>query len=213
MKKATLIFNVIFIGILTFTFSETKAQAGHSGTIKSKKGFLLFYSCDLLNFTLRLDEPNPETPNWIDNNYLQLLKDRFYIQVIEKESIIKNNAPAKVYLSMLQKWETDYIESTVTSSVKRTTFKNDNNAIGLKFNNLKYNAWYYAVELNPGRLYFYFFDIYQNGHFIRITFNGSLDDARLFIPAILKGLLFYDKKIDIKKLQYSLKNGHYSYSE
>ena len=97
--------------------------------------------------------------------------------------------------------------------VKRTTFINDNNSIGLEFNNLKYNAWYYAVELNPGNLYFYFFDIYKNNHFIRITFNGRLDDARLFIPSILKRLLFYTKKIDIKKLQYSLKNGQYSYSE
>jgi hypothetical protein len=210
MKKAKLLITVIFIGILTFSFLESKAQ---SGTLKSKNGFLLFYSSDSLNFTLRLDEPNTETPNWIENNYLQLLKDHFYIQVIDKESIIKKNAPASDNLSMLQKWETDYIESTMTPSVKRTTFINDNNSIGLKFNDLKYNAWYYAVELNPGKLYFYFFDIYKNGHFIRITFNGSLDAARLFIPAILKGLLFYNKKIDIKKLQYSLKNDQYSYSE
>jgi hypothetical protein len=210
MKKARLLITVIFIGILTFSFSESKAQ---SGTMKSKNGFLLFYSSDSLNFTLRLDEPNTETPNWIDNNYLQLFKDRFYIQIIDKESIIKKNATAKDYLSMLQKWETDYIESTMEPSVKRTTFINDSNSIGLKFNDLKYNAWYYAVELNPEKLYFYFFDIYKNGHFLRVTFNGSLDAARIFIPAILKGLLFYNKKIDIKKLQYSIKNGQYSYSE
>jgi hypothetical protein len=191
--------------------NEINNDTVDSGTMKSKNGFLLFYSSDSLNFTIRLDEPNTGTPNWIDNNYLQLFKDCSYIQIIDKESIIKENTPAKDYLSMLQKWETDYIESTMKPSVKRTTFRNDNNSIGLKFNDLKYNAWYYAVELNPGKFYFYFFDIYKSGHFIRITFNGSLDDARLFIPAILKGLLFYNKKLDIKKLQYSLKNHQYSY--
>lgn len=209
MKK-TIHLVIVLIGILTISFLESRAQ---SGILKSKNGFLLFYSSDSLNFTLRLDEPNTEIPNWIDENYLQLIKDRFYVQVINKESITKKIAPAKDCLSMLQKWETDYIQRTMKTTVKRTAFINDNNSTGFKFNEWNYNAWYYAVELNPGKLYFYFFDIYKNGNFVRITFNGKLNDARLFIPAVLKGILFYNRRIDLKKLQYSLKNNKYSYSE
>jgi hypothetical protein len=210
MKKQTQVITIIVIGILSFSFLEIKAQ---SGTLKSKNGFLLFYSSDSLNFTLRLDEPNTETPRWIDNNYLQLLKDHLYIQVIHKEAIIKKNTPANDHLSILQKWETDYIESSMHPSIKRTPFINDNNTIAFKSNDLKFNAWYYAVELNPGKLYFYFFDIYKNGQYIRITFKGNINVARLFIPAVLKGLQVYNKKIDVNKLQYSLKNDQYGYSE
>lgn len=210
MKKTTILMTIILIGIFTFKFFDSKAQ---SGTLKSKNGFVLFYSSDSLNFTLRLDEPNSEIPYWLDANNLQLFKDHFYIQVIDKKSIINKSTSANDNLYMIQKWEVDYIESTMRPSVNRSPIINDNNSINFKVHDLKYNSWYYSVELNTGKLYFYFYDIYKNGYFIRITFTGGLDSARLFIPAVLKGFIFYNKKIDTNMLKQSLKNGQYSYSE
>jgi hypothetical protein len=210
MKTSRHLITLTIFVILSNICLVSKAQ---SGTLKSKNGLVLFYSSDSLNFTIRLDEPNSEMPIWIDNNYLQLFKDHFYIQVIDKESITMNNTPEKDLLTTFQKWETDYIESSIQQSVKRTKYINDNDSISFKFKNLKYNAWYYAVELNSGKLYFYFLDIYKNGYFIRMTFKGKLPSARIFIPAVLNGVLFYSKKIDHNKLQNSLKNGQYSYPE
>ena len=210
MRKAIQIITCIVIGILCVSFLESKAQ---SGTMRSPNGFLVFFSSGPLNFTIRLDNPNSETPVWVRNNYLQLLEDQFNIQVIERESICSKTTQQKDYLSVFQKWETKYIDSTMSSSVKRSAFLNDNKIIGTKGKDFQYNAWYYTVALEEGKLCFYYFDFYKNDHFIRMTYIGSLENARLFIPAVLDGFQFYNKQIDVKKLQYSLKNGLYSYPE
>lgn len=196
--------------ISSFYIPECSAQ---SGTLKSKNGFMIFYASDSLNFTLRLDNPNTEIPNWLHNNYLQLFKDQFYIQIIKKDSLFRKNTDERASLYMFQKWETDYIESSMKPSIKRSAFMSDNDSIKFNRKDLLKNAWYYSVELNPRKLYFYFYDIYKNGCYIRITFTGSLDSARGFIPVVLKGLQFYNKNIQLNKLQDALKKGQYGYNE
>lgn len=210
MKNTTKFTALLIVIISIISFSDSIAQ---SGVLKSNNGFLVFFSDHDLNFTIRLDEPNSEIPNWIDKNYLQLLKDHLYIQVIEKNMIIKNKVPVNNYLNIFQNWETDYIDSKMKQSNKNNAYINDNNSLKLKYSEFKYNAWYYAVDINPGKLYFYFLDIYKDGKFLRFTYTGDINVARLFMPVVFNRLQFYKKKINLNKLKYTLKNGEYSYIE
>lgn len=207
MKNSTKIATIIFSVFLMFYSIKSNAQYG---VMKSKNGFVVFTSSDSLNFTLKLDEPNTEIPIWINENFLLLFENSFNIQIIDKKYITPNDTSLNGNLYELQKWETDYIKSEMKESVKMSAFINDNDSIKFKNNNLEYNAWYYWVELEKEKLYIYFYDFYKNGYYIRATYIGALESARLFIPVVLNDLIFYDKKIDINKLQQSLKDGQYS---
>jgi hypothetical protein len=207
VKNLTIIYVILTIII---GFPGLTAQ---TGCLKSKRGFVLFYSSDSLNFTIRLDEPNTEVPIWINNNYLQLFKDYFHLQVINQNQLPENVKSISNNLSMLQKWETDYIKSAMQASVKRSAFYSDNDSINHLLLGVESNAWFYSVDVNLRKIYFYYYDVYRSGHFVRLTFIGRIQSARLFIPAVLKGIHFYSKKIQVEKLQNALKQNQYEYVE
>ena len=68
---------------------------------------------------------------------------------------------------------------------------NDNNTLKFKYNNLKYNAWYYSVELDQGKLYFYYYDIYTNNFYIRTNYharNFKIMFTKISDPSICNSL-------------------------
>lgn len=209
MKSTTLTFTIIF-SIILFNSFEAKAQ---SSVLQSVNGYVVCHSSDDLNFTIRLDNPNSEVPQWMSFNDLQLLKDQLYLQIIEEEYIPTPDANSDNPLYDLQKWETEYIEKNMNSNVKRSDFMNDNNILKYRCNDLDYNTWYYCVEANDMNICFYYYDFYVSGYYIRLNYVGNLNSARLFIPVILKNLRFYKQKINLEKLQQALAEGKYGYVE
>lgn len=202
---------LIFFVFILFNAISAKSQ---SGTLKSKNGFLLFANTDSMHFTLRLDEPNSQIPLWINKNRLQLFKDQMYLQYFEKSSIIKSKKDKDTPLNLLQKWETTFIKSIKKPTDKSPKFISDNDSMSVKSKDFNTNSWYYSVDITSSKkMYFYFFDIYKNGYFIRIEYMGGLGNARFFIKTVFNFIRFYKKDIDIPKLQSALKLGEYYYDE
>lgn len=198
------IFVILFL-ILPFSV------VSQSGTIKTRTGYLLYANTNTLHWTLRLDEPNSELPYWIDVNKVQLLKNHLYIEYFNNSFITKNSKKTPLFL--FQKWETDYIDKTFNPNIKRSPYLVDTSFMKLKSGNLVSNAWYYFLDTESEGLAFYFFDIYENNNFIRISYIGVLENAQLFISAVLNGIRFHNKMLDIPKLQSAIRNGEYFYNE
>jgi hypothetical protein len=62
--------------ILLSSFNGAFSQ---SVIVRTQSGLMAIYSSDSLSFTMQLDEPLSEMPEWIDSNRLQLFKDIFYL--------------------------------------------------------------------------------------------------------------------------------------
>lgn len=198
LKKA--LYSILFILIPFFSFSQ-------SGTLKTKTGFLLYFNDKPISFTVRLDEPNSEIPYWEDSNVICLFKNKMYLTIIDEQSILCQIGSPSEKLICYQNWETDYIDKTINKNTERTGFLNDNTNLNLPKKNCETNAWYYLVKANSDYLCFYSLDIYSNTGLIRIIYRGDIRNARIFTNAVFSGMRFFDKEIDIKKLQYKLKNG------
>jgi len=195
----------LFVIIPAITFSQT-------GTLKTKTGFLLFYNKKSPCFTVRLDEPNSEIPYWENSNIVRLFKDVMYLTATDVESISCEAGTPAEKLFCYQNWETDYINKTMKKSIERSEFIIDNTKLDLSKKNCVTNAWYYSVKINAEEnIYFYFLDIYSNNGFVRITYTGNIENARLFIKAVYSGMRFFNKEFDIKQLQNKLRTDDNDY--
>ncbi len=195
----------LFILIPVISFSQ-------SGTLKTKTGVLLYFNDKPICFTVRLDEPNSEMPYWEEFNRVRLFKDVMYLTIAEDKSISCETGTPIQKLICYQKWETDFINKTMKKSIERSGFLNDNATLNLSKKNCVTNAWYNFVKINAeDKFYFYFLDIYSNNGLIRITYTGSLENARLFIKAVYSGMRFFNKEIDIKQFQNKLRSDDNDY--
>jgi len=192
--------------------------------VRTQSGLMAIYSSDSLTFTLQLDEPLSEMPEWIDSNRLQLFKDVFYLAIVNPDDIgfKKNNDKqnnASAALQHFKTWETRYIDSLLKKDFKKSDFISDNNYFGGEMKKIDFNAWYYNLTIDTQNIYFYFFDQYKSGMLLRFEFNGvvfknnGLDAARNFINNCVKSTRFYSKPINLEALRKALKDGAYSYDE
>jgi hypothetical protein len=207
--------------ILLSSFNGAFSQ---SVIVRTQSGLMAIYSSDSLSFTLQLDEPLSEMPEWIDSNRLQLFKDIFYLTIIEPADIgFKKNNDKKINasdaLQHFKTWETLYIDSILKKEFKKSDFIIDNNHFGGKLEKINFNAWYYYLTIDKQNIYFYFYDQYKSGMLLRFEFNGvlfkndGLDAARNFINNCVKNTRFYSKPINLEVLIKALKSGAYSYDE
>lgn len=202
------------LAILLFIGYNSYSQVG---VFKSKDGFLAVANSGNLYFSLQIYDylysTDDKILNWESDNYLSILETWINLTFSQSKSVenqYSKLSPLKAY----QKWEEEYIITTMPKSVKRSEFKTDNKIV--KQEGMTTNSWYYYVEVDTKEkesynLFFYMTDIYRDGNYIRIYFMGRLDNARSFMQSTLSNFHFYNEKIDLVKLKSALKNGEYYY--
>ncbi len=202
---------------LLFFILKTEAY-GQSGLLRTETGLMAFYSSDSGSFTLRLDEPLTEIPDWISGNRLQLFDGIYYLQLFDPRVLnINTHQSSKDILEDFKKWETNYIDTSINKSVEKSNYINDYVNLNNETKDLEYNAWFYYIIIDNKKHYFYFLDAFYKGFLFRYEFNGlkfaekGLEAAKLFTSECSKNMHLYPKSIDLKKLQSKLKEGIYIY--
>jgi hypothetical protein len=202
--------NITMYAIVMLTVLFSLKSEAQQYTMKTATGIMATANTESVHFTVRIDNYGDEIPFWDNDSRLIIIKNKLYLDYFNASAITKgktNISPLKAF----QTWETDYIKSTMKPEIRRSDFVEDNHIFKNSSKAVISNAWYYAVKIKSDDLYFYVLDMYKNGNFIRISYIGSLKEARIYTKAIVEGLHFYDKEIDIKKLQAALRNKQYHY--
>ena len=210
LASAKLLVPLFAVALFALYPIQSKAQ---TGLIKTKGGFLAFAHSKDLAFTIHWNDDYGKIPEWLDYNRLDIFKSQFTMNFFDVQSILSDYPDIKNPLLALKKWETDYIEATMPSHIQRSPFFQDTIAMKLDHSAaVMVNRWFYSVEMmKGGNLYFYFFDICKGRTFIRFSFVGQLDDARMLTESIYSSLNFYPDKIDVELLQQSVMNGKFGY--
>ena len=194
---------LIYIFLLANFSIVSNAQIS-SGILKTSEGLLAVINSDSLWFTIRLDEPSFQEPQFIEASRLEVISHVLYLQIFSKSDIATKKGINP--LISLMNWETDFIRNSENAPKKRSDFIFD--SLGA---DVSKNAWYYSVDVDKNDFYVYFLDIYKNGEFIRIEYYGDLENARTNTSNLFYQLTFYPSEIDISKLQAALSRGKFGY--
>lgn len=190
---------ILSIFLLLIGSSHTIIYA-QVGIVKSKTGNTVYCNAEDLHFTLNTDKYIIRNPKWENSNRLTILENHISLEYFEASQIQKDINSTMDPLGIYQKWETDYIKSSIPNSVKMSEFKTDN--LGISSKEFKINTWYYCTYFDKSmKSYSYFVDIYKSGYFIRIHYQmcNDLEMIRSRMKSLVNQLKFDNNFISIDK--------------
>jgi hypothetical protein len=190
----------------------TSAQEPQTGAIKTKNGFLLFFNYPGNAFTLNLNE-NPKTPTaqffTVNGKYVQ------FQHVAKKEFAKKGNST----LINFMKWETDYINENFAKGkdieLRHEILKKEGYTGNLwSYKNTLYKKMKKEDSTVTPVIRTYYFDFVHNDLIFRFVYastTGDKSEARSILISAARKLTFYDKKIDLQRLQNAVLKGETTY--
>jgi hypothetical protein len=192
--------NILTFLILLISYSVIGQR--NEGAIKTKSGFLLYSNLGINSHTLNL-EGN------IDLSKFPFIKQNniwFQFYTTDKDDFGKDS---KSILSSYMNWELDYLQKEMNAQLK---FNNE----FMTKNGKETNFWKFInPEKKNERIYIqvkatYFLDFIHKGLLYRLSYastNGNDSEAKTILLKIFDNFRFYDKNIDLDKLQQNILQG------
>lgn len=200
-----------FLAILLVFTTHRSFSQNINNVLKTKTGFLAVCNSYRLNFTLRVDGNKIETPSWINSKELMLIDDVLFFSFQLPEEIQTNKDSQLSALELFEKAKIKDLKKGLKSGFEISEFKKDTFNFGQ--NTLTYNAWYYVLEKDQNKFYFYYFDLYTNNVLIRLTLKQfpNLNMIHEMVDVLFGGFTTYEHTINLDLLEVELSNGNYSY--
>ena len=192
---------------LAFENSKGKCEEPN-GVIKTKNGVLIYFNIENNYHTINLEGD-------IDlSNFPFIRQNNVWFQFItnEKSDFLKNGDNV---LTNYMNWEIDYFEKQFNRKIKyKSSF--------VKNNDLIINYWNYDMpnleneNLERRVTKIFFADFIHNSLIYRFSYaseSGNEAEANKILNKLVDNLIFYNRKIELNRLQNSIINGVNYYSE